>query len=118
MVSERNNEHTLEILENETTDENQTEEIATGFSVVVDARMSAAMDEWFSRLQKTLENKFLLVLQSSAPSNKPHMLPRAIAGVACVGFSSSDSTSHPICPIIFFICGLYCSPHPDSLSLM
>ena len=66
MVSQWDNEHTLETLENTTNDRNPTEETAISFSVtvatVIDARMSAAMDEWFSRLQKTFENKFPSVL--------------------------------------------------------
>ena len=75
IVSKRNNEHTLETLKNVTNDGNQTEEIATSFSVAVDARMSVTMDEWFRRLQKTSKNKLSSVLQSSALPNKPHTPP-------------------------------------------
>ena len=47
----------IETLENTTNDENQIEETTIGFSVVivVDAQMSAAMDEWFSCLQKMMK---------------------------------------------------------------
>ena len=79
MVSERDNENTLKTLENQTTDESQTKETATNFSVVVaaaiNARMSAAMDKWLSQLQKTSENKFPSFLQLSAPPNQPHAPP-------------------------------------------
>ena len=77
-VSEQDNENTLETLENQTTDENQTEETTTSFSVVVavavNARMSTTMDKWLSRLQKTSEiNQSFL--QSSAPPNQPSTPP-------------------------------------------
>ncbi|TYK07795.1 Beta-galactosidase [Cucumis melo var. makuwa] len=76
MVSKRDIEHILEIQENTTNDGNQTEETTNSFSTVVaiavDARMSAAMDEWFCRLQKTPENSFPSNLQSSAPPKSPH----------------------------------------------
>ena len=56
MVSERDIEHTLETQENTTNDGNRIEETIDSFSAVVavvvavDARISAAMDEWFRRI--------------------------------------------------------------------
>ena len=54
MVSQRDNEHTLETLENVTNNRNQIEGTATSFNTAVatavDAQMSVSMDEWFSRL--------------------------------------------------------------------
>ena len=76
MVSERDNESTLETPKNQTTDENQTEATVINFSVAVaaavDARMSASMDKLLSRLQKTFENNFSSFPQSSAPPLNHH----------------------------------------------
>ena len=47
MVSERDIEQSLD---NTTSDGNQKEKTTIDFSAVVDARISAAMDEWFRRL--------------------------------------------------------------------
>ena len=114
MVSKRDNENTPETLENQTIDESQTEETATNYSVAVAAAVDA---------QKTSENNFSSFPQSSAPPKQPHVPPRAATGPPCAAvgfartwFSSSDDADHPICPTLFFICGLYCSPRPDFCS--
>ena len=76
VVSKWDNEHILETLENTINDGNQTEEVVTNFSVgVVDAQMSAVMNEWFSHLQKTFENTFSSILQSFAQKNIFYALP-------------------------------------------
>ncbi|KAA0050981.1 kirola-like [Cucumis melo var. makuwa] len=61
------------------------------------------MDEWFSRLQKTPKSASPSIMQSSAPTNMPHVPPRASP-------SSSDSFNHPICATLFFI-RAYIAPH-------
>ena len=48
MVLEQDIEQTLD---NTTSDRNQTEETVVGFSVSIDAQISAAKDEWFNHLQ-------------------------------------------------------------------
>ena len=64
MVSEQDIE---QILNNTTSDENQTEETATSFSAAIPAavnvRISAAMDEWLRCLQTTPENFLISFLK-------------------------------------------------------
>ena len=91
MVLERDNEHTLETLENDTTNKNQIEETSISFSVaVIDARMSGPMDEWFICLHKTFKNKFpsfpIVVYTAEQASRTVVGTPRATARVAGVNF--------------------------------
>ncbi|TYK27008.1 uncharacterized protein E5676_scaffold901G00150 [Cucumis melo var. makuwa] len=81
MVLERDIEHTLGTQENTTNDGNQKKETIDSFiaaiAATVDARMSAAMDEWFRRLQKTSKNSFPSNLQLSARLTTPYAPPHA-----------------------------------------
>ena len=96
MVSEQNIE---QILNNTTSDENHTEETTTSFSVViataVDARINAAMDEWFRHLQKMLGTKYSRSYRRSRWQKPPTRHPRAAARSSRVAVGATRAG--PLC---------------------